>query len=279
MQTATLNFILFMIGATLLLGGCTEVPSLGSIAPDVRYKNRKQYAISGMQQNIGDFLSSTSTLPLNFEIVNIRETNGKDVAAFDEQIPVLEFKSPIVGGETEEELRLKTDTVMKPAVSVNPFTGNIEILEGNNIPAGEYHFDINVSNTSGTTFLKDAIIVEFKEYELVSSSDGMVKPPEIERVADAPNQILFIGHLDGVPLHGDRIDFTTNRASGFKGTFVNDTPEGEIWHVNFPVKSADTYCAWQIQKETDGATVTSYLTENFNFILGRPGSYVIRLYK
>src|SRR5690606_40705654 len=127
------------------------------------YKNRKQYAISGMQQNIGDFLSSTSTLPLNFEIVNIRETNGKDVAAFDEQIPVLEFKSPIVGGETEEELRLKTDTVMKPAVSVNPFTGNIEILEGNNILAGEYHFHITVFNKSRTRLYKYAMFVESQE--------------------------------------------------------------------------------------------------------------------
>lgn len=279
MQKVTLNFILFILGAALLPMGCTEVPSLGSIAPDVRYKNRKQYAISGMEQNIGDFLSSSSTLPLNFEIVNVWETNGREVTSFNEDIPVISYNASVVGGESEDELRLKTDTVMKPAVSLNPFTGKLEILEGNRIPAGEYHFDIRVSNTSGSTLLQDAIVVEFKEYEMTSWSTGMAKAPEIERVADAPNQILFVAHLNGVPLPGDRIDFTTNRASGFKGTFVNDTPEGEIWKASFPVKSADTYCSWQIIDEVGGVTSTSYVTENMNFVLGRPGSYVIKIFK
>ncbi|WP_196939014.1 DUF5007 domain-containing protein [Sphingobacterium pedocola] len=279
MQKLTLNFILFIMGTALLPIGCTEVPGLGSIAPDVRYKNRKQYAISGMEQNIGDFLSSSSTLPLNFEVVNVWETNGHETTSFNEEIPVVTYKAPIVGGESEEELRLKTDTVMKPAVSLNPFTGKVEILEGNRIPAGEYHFDIRVSNSSGSTLLQDAVVVEFKEYEVARWSTGMTKAPEIERVADAPNQIRFVAHLNGMPLPGDRIDFTTNRASGFKGTFVNDTPEGEIWKVNFPVKSAETYCSWQIIEEVGGMVNTTYVTENMNFVLGRPGSYVIKLFK
>ncbi|NGM64111.1 DUF5007 domain-containing protein [Sphingobacterium sp. SGR-19] len=279
MKKARLHFISSVLVATTLFLGCAEVPGLGSIAPDVRYKNRKQYAISGMEQNIGDFLPSTSSLPLNFEIVEIRESSGKDVSAFKEEIPVVYFKTPIVGGETEEELRLKSDTVSRPAVSLNPFTGKVEILEGNNIPAGEYHFDINVSNTSGTTLLKDAIIIEFREHEVISWSSGMAKAPEIERIADAPNQILFVGHLDGMPIPGNRIDFTTDRASGFKGSFVNDTPEGEIWKVNFPVKSAQTYCSWQILDDADETGSFSYVTENLDFVLGRPGSYVIRLFK
>lgn len=279
MKKATLHFIPFLLIATILFGGCTEVPGLGSIAPDARYKNRKQYAISGMQQNIGDFLPSTSSLPLNFEIVEIRESSGKDVAAFKEEIPVVYFTAPIVGDETEEELRLKSDTVRRPAVSLDPFTGNVEILEGNNIPAGEYHFDINVSNTSGTNLLKDAIIIEFRDHEVISWSSGMAKAPEIERIADAPNQILFVGHLDGQPIPGNRIDFTTDRALGFKGAFVNDTPEGEIWKVNFPVKSAQTYCSWQMQDDGGKTGDIAYLTESLDFVLGRPGSYVIRLFK
>ena len=104
----------------------------------------------------------------------------------------------------------------------------------------------------------------------------MTQEPIIERVGDTPYQIVFEGYLDDEKLHGDRIDFTKNRSSGFKGTFVNDTPEGEIWNVNFPVDYSNTYCTWKV---IDSLGTASYVSENFDFVLGRPGSYVIKLYK
>lgn len=260
----------------LLLGACTKVPMEGSIAPDISYKNRKQYAISGLKQNIGNFQVSTSTLPLKFEIVEVRELTGKQVTSLNENIPVLRYKEPIVGNETAAELLLKTDTVMTPAVSINPFTGQLEILEGNRIPAGEYHFDIKVANNSGAKVLKDALVIEFKEVEVKSWSSGMLKQPVIERIGDAPNQIRFVGYLNNVPLSGKQIDFTKERSAGFKGTFVNDANDGEIWQVKFPVKESNTYCSWKI---TDPNGAVTYVSENFNFVIGLPGNYVVRLYK
>ena len=165
---------------------------------------------------------------------------------------------------------------MTPAVSINRFTGQVEILEGNRIPAGEYHFDIKVANKSGEKVLKDALVIEFKEVEVKSWSSGMLKQPEIERICDTPNQIRFIGHLNNIPLAGDQIDFTKERSAGFKGTFVNDASDGEIWQVKFPVKESDTYCSWKITSNTG---VVSYQSENFNFVIGLPGNYVVRLYK
>ena len=261
---------------TLLLNACKKIPQEGSIAPDISYKNRKQYAISGLQQNIGNFQASTSTLPLNFEIIEVRELNGKKISTLDEKIPVVRYKEPIVGNETPAELLLKTDTVMTPAVSINQFTGQVEVLEGNKIPAGEYHFDIRVSNQSGGKVLKDALVIEFKEFEVKTWSAGMVKQPVIERVADAPNQIRFVGYSNNSPLAGDQIDFTRERSAGFKGTFVNDASDGEIWQVKFPVKESNTYCTWKVTSPTGEV---SYVSENFNFVIGLPGSYVIRLYK
>ncbi len=261
--------------AIFWLCSCVDIPEPGSLAPDINYKNRKQYAIAGMKQTIGEFQFSSSTLPLKFEIVQISETGGKDVSALSEMVQVVRYTEPITGDEMEDELLLKTDTVELPAVSVNEDTGQIEVQEGNSIPTGEYHFDIKISNTSGSKTIEDAIIIEFKEYEMVSRSAGMAQDPVIERVADSPDQILFVGYLDGVALPGDRIDFTKSRSMGFKGVFVDDTAEGEVWRVNFPVQQSDTYCTWAI---VDGEAV-SYESENFNFILGRPGSYVIRLYK
>ncbi|WP_276091030.1 DUF5007 domain-containing protein [Pedobacter sp. JY14-1] len=272
-----LSIVAVPLCTMLLLGSCKKVPQEGSLAPDINYKNRKQYATSGLQQSIGNFQASTSTLPLTFEIVAVREQSGRNTAALDEKIPVLRYKQAIVGNESEEELKLKTETVMTPAVSINPFTGTLEILEGNKIPSGEYHFDIRVSNTSGGRVLKDALVIEFKENEVKSFSSGMIKAPEIERVGDTPNQIRFVGYLNNVPLSGDQIDFTKDRSAGFKGTFVDDANDGEIWNVNFPVKEANTTCTWRVVNPTTGAV--SYVSENFNFVIGLPGSYVVRLYK
>ncbi|WP_439581569.1 DUF5007 domain-containing protein [Dyadobacter bucti] len=271
--------IAIFMGYLVSLSGCVEVPAEGSLAPDIGYKNRKQYAVSGLEQNIGDFLSSSSTLPLKFEIINITETNGGEVAALKEELSVVRYKEAIVGNESAEELALKSVVVKQPAITINQNTGKIELLEGNKIPAGEYRFDVQVSNTSGSKVLKDAIVIEFVEFEAPSWSAGMAKPPVIERVAATPNQILFVGYLDGKQVPGNRIDFTKNRSAGFKGTFVDDKPEGELWNVRFPVKYSDTYCSWKVIKNENGAEQVSYVSENFNFVLGIPGSYVIRLYK
>lgn len=257
------------------MGRCTDIPEPGSLAPDISYKNRKQYAIAGMKETIGVFQVSTSTLPLTFEITEISEAEGNDISALTDSVRIVQYTEPVTGNESEEELILKMDTVLMPAVSVNQHTGEIEVQEGNNIVAGEYHFNIKVSNTSGSKILEDAIIIEFNEYELVSWSSDMAQEPVIERIADTPNQILFVGHLDDEVLPGDRIDFTKNRSQGFAGTFVDDTDEGEVWSVDFPVEESDTYCTWAI---TDGASLR-YESANFSFILGRSGSYEIHLYK
>ncbi len=264
--------------AVLSATGCVDIPKEGSLAPDINYRNRKQNAVSGLSQSIGDFQVSTSTLPLYFEIVNIREADGGDVAALTREIPVTRYTRPISGDETAAELALKTELVDVPAVTINQHTGRIEVQEGNNILAGVYHFDIKVSNASGSRELKDALIIEFSEFE-VKSWSGMAKAPEIERVGDAPNQVRFVGYLDGEPLHGNRIDFTQNRALGFKGTFVDDTEQGEIWSVSYPVKESNTYCNWKVMQGGGGATQVSYVNGNFNFVLGRAGNYIIRLYK
>jgi hypothetical protein len=274
----SLLFSVFVFGQ-MLISSCTKIPNEGSIAPDVSYKDRKQYAISGLQQSIGTFKVSTSSLPINFEIIGISELSSKDINALTEKVPVVRYKEPIVGNETPAELLLKTDTLMVSAVSINKYTGQLEVLEGNNIPAGEYHFDIKVTNQSGSKILKDALVVEFKEFEVKTWSTGMKKQPEIERVGDSPNQIRFVGYLNDAPIAGDQIDFTKNRATGFKGTFVDDTSEGEVWNVKFPVKVSDTFCSWKIVKTVNGLEEVSYASENFNFVLGRPGSYIIRLYK
>lgn len=263
----------------LALFGCEEIPDPGSIAPDIKYKNRKQFAISGMEQSIGLFETSSSTLPIQFSIVHISETSGQDFSALSEELSVVQYTGKIVGDETPEELALKTDTILMPAVSVNEYTGKIEIQEGNNIPAGEYHFDIEISNTSGSRILEDAIIIEFKEFEIAAWSRNMEQEPIIERVGDTPHQIIFEGYLNGEKLHGNRIDFTKNRWEGFKGTFVNDIPEGEIWDVKFPVDYSNTYCTWKVIEVIEGVETISFVSENFNFVLGRPGNYVIKLYK
>ena len=111
-------FRCFVIIMVYTLSSCVEIPQEGSIAPDVKYRNRKQIAISGTGQTIGDFEYSTSTLPMKFAIKKISETNNGDISSFSQEIPVVRYIAPIVGNETEKELRLKTDTVFLPALAI-----------------------------------------------------------------------------------------------------------------------------------------------------------------
>lgn len=268
--------VISLILLVTVLFGCVEIPNPGSIATDVRYVNRTQFAISGNPMVIGEFNLSTSTLPVSFNILEIKEANGGSIDALSETIPVMVYTEKIIGDETEEELALKSATIEMPALSIDEFTGQITVRKGNSIPVGVYSFDIEITNTSGSKVLEDAIIIEFKEYEVSSYASSMAKEPIIERVADSPNQILFVGYINDTPLHGNMIDFTEDRESGFEGIFVNDSQNGELWSVTFPVVPSTTTCNW---KMIDEEGVITYDGASFDFTIGRPGSYVVRIYK
>ena len=55
-----------------------------------------------MQQTIGQFEASSSTLPIQFKVVSISETSGQDINSLNEEIAVVQYSKPIVGGDKDE---------------------------------------------------------------------------------------------------------------------------------------------------------------------------------
>ncbi len=247
--------------------GCDQSDTEGTLSVDIKYKDKKQTIVTGLGDELGEFLPSKSSLPIRFEIVGVRAENGSSTAALEEMVEVPVYSSEITGNETPEALALKTNIVLLPAVSISEYTGELVVREGNAILADKYHFDIKVTNVSGSAILEDALILEVKDFDVLSFSDFQGGAPVIEKVADSPNQILFTAFEEGVQIPSDSIDFVAERARGFKGIFVDDTAEGELWKVDFPVRPADTY----VYLHGDQRYI--------NFALGRPGSYKITFYK
>ena len=260
--------IVLIAFCSLGIWSCQEADTEGTLSVDIKYLDKKQTIVTGLGDELGEFLTSKSSLPIRFEIVNVVSENGNSTEALFEEVKVPIIKQELNGNESAEALALKTDTVLLPAVSIEEFTGRLKVRERNNLISDKYHFDIKVSNVSGSTILEDALILEVKDFDIISFSEFESGVPVIERVADTPNQILFTAFDEtGAPIPAESIDFVTDRASGFKGIFVDDTPEGELHNVSFPVLPAST-------------TVTLSGDNRFiNFALGKPGSYKITFYK
>lgn len=254
---------------TLSFSSCEEDITVGNLAVDMKYKDKKQTAVTGISARVGEFQFSKSSLPLTFEIVSVVEENGGSTAEIFESIKVAIYTDAVSQLESDEIKASKQDTVMLPAVEVETHTGDFIIHSGNNIQEGTYVFDMKVTNVSGEVILSEAFVLEILPYT-VFWFNNFGGTPTIERISDSPNQILFKAYdvaNNNTEITADKYDFMTDRESGFEGIFAGDTDQGELWDVQFPVWPAST------KVNINGKTA------NMNFALGVPGNYVIKLYK
>ena len=260
--------LILLIICVVCVFGCEESETEGTLSVDIKYKDKKQTIVTGLGNALGEFLTSKSSLPIRFEIENVVSENGTNTETLFELV-----KAPIIiqalnGDETPTALKLKSDTVMMPSVSIEEFTGKLIVREGNNLLADKYHFDVRVTNVSGSLVLEDALILEVKDFDVLDFNNFITGVPVIERLGDTPHQILFTAFNENAEIiPAESIDFIGERDAGFRGIFVDDTADGELWNVNFPVKPASTYV---------------YLNDEqrfINFALGKPGNYKITFYK
>ena len=253
---------------TIGIWGCEESDTQGTLSVDIKYEDKKQTIVTSLGDEMGVFLTSKSSLPIKFEIESVTAENGSSTDALFELIEVPIYIQKITGEESAEALALKTKIANLPAVSVGEFTGKLIVREGNNIAADNYHFNIKVTNVSGSAILDDALILEVKDFDIIGFSGFQSGVPVIERVGDSPNQIVFTAYDENAEvIPADAIDFVTDRADGFKGIFVDDLAEGEVWKVDFPVRPSNTSVSLNGE------------TRSINFALGKPGSYKVTFYK
>lgn len=120
----------------------------------------------------GAFNADASTLPLTFEIINVRDGNGAPSTDLSQVLPTLVWTSAYTGleqsiAEIEAkrkledhpvfEVRKSGDFILWPAAT-NAMLPN---FQGGAIPG--YLFDVRISNSGGSRVLKDIALKPFRE--------------------------------------------------------------------------------------------------------------------
>ncbi len=255
------------------LASCEDNIGEGSLAVDIKYENQRLSVVTGLPNRVGNFLSTTSSRPIEFEIVGVTAENGSNTEELFRMVETTVFarEAHTYNNESEASLALKSKVIEVPALQIEKYTGTLIVNDNNTIPSDVYHLDIRVSNVSGSRVIQDAVILEVKDFDLIDFSNVGGKP-EITRLGDTPHEIVFRGFNGETEVLSTEIDlFTSRDRNGFNGVFVNDTDEGEVWAVDFPIRSAWT-----------GINILNAAPENesfINFAIGRPGRYEIKVYK
>lgn len=270
MKVKEIFIIIFIVSGFVfgVLSSCNEDIQIGNLAVDMKYKDTKQFVITGLDARVGEFVFSKSSLPLTFEIENVTEANGGSTKELFEEIKVVIYTNASSPTDSEEMKKEKRDTVLLPALEIEKHTGIFVLHEGNKIKEGTYSFDVKITNVSGEVMLSDALVLEVLPYKIFSFRE-FGGAPTIEHVADSPNQIVFKAFdlENDTIIPAENFNFMEDRSSGFEGVFAGDTPEGEIWNIEFPLKQTET------------RVVINGKSMYLNFALGVPGKYVINMYK
>ena len=261
-----------------IISGCEKDIKVGTLSVDMKYFDKKQETTVGYSGEFGSFYFSKSSLPIGFEVERVWEEDGGSIAELSELVKISAYDQAVVTGDSELAEAMKTDTVEVPAVIIDKFTGKLIVHENNEVLPGTYHFDIRLTNVSGTKLLEDAIILKMNAFSLNSFSTYLGKSPEVTYLGASPNQMVFkMYKYNGDTYLFDKIstvDHLYLKREAFKNrsSYINeDTDEGgEIWDVEYPITfDGDIY------NIIDG----EYVQEGWlDMDLGQPGNYEIKIF-
>ncbi|AXY74415.1 DUF5007 domain-containing protein [Paraflavitalea soli] len=150
------KIIILLLGVVLVTAACKKIQE-GFLSDTMRYIDKNIYCLRGLplvQTQRIDIDGSTP--PMNFEMLNLRDENGKPAPKeFFEKYEVLLFKPgmafDIKTDTTVAELDKKREKKTIPPMDFNPISGQISFNRGSvNIPLGKYTFDLQATNVHGT---------------------------------------------------------------------------------------------------------------------------------
>jgi hypothetical protein len=154
------------------------------IPEDLEYlSDRADYTVKSYSPVLGRttlhrdvFNHNASSLPLKFEIQNVRDKNGIPVNELTTARPTLVWKSNYTGLETSlEEIEAKRVLEEHAPLEIrgtgevvfwsSANNSNVTNFQGAPAPAvaGGYQFDVKVSNSGGSKIIKDLVVNPFRE--------------------------------------------------------------------------------------------------------------------
>jgi len=180
------------------LNGCKKIYNLPDekdfLSVNLTYDGKSFYPVLGRTSRMGTVNTDHSTTPLHFEIVNPRYGDGRPYTDLFQVKPVYEWISRYDGTEKNlEEIEAKRKIVDRPLFEVDS-TGTFilwnsstnELIEPRSKDSVDLiqnirYFDLKISNSGGSTIVKDFMILPWRvqDYEPYSDRnpyDGEIAP-------------------------------------------------------------------------------------------------------
>ncbi|RFM27865.1 DUF5007 domain-containing protein [Deminuibacter soli] len=216
-----------LLSTVLLCCGCTKYEK-GFLSPYIQYPLKTYTVIKGRASTTDGMVLDGSSLPVSVKILHVYDVHsGKlmDSIFFKKYtVQVWNGSYDAAKDTTLDMIKAKQSTLDLEPLHMNEQSGSIEANTGTlNLPAGDYNFDIQVTNIGSTEILKRDVVsitlvdgVPFEEAPGAGSvanqlflltDENVVKTlakpiVTIKRVADKPNQVtLQLVDKNGVPFN------------------------------------------------------------------------------
>ena len=167
----------FLLGILLLMSivtSCTKyIPDdIDTIGDDVTIRTNTFAPYLGRTTYYENLVnvSNSSSLPLTFKILGVRNWDGTPAPELTTNYPVKVWKDNYTGFEKSlEEIESKREIQYRPMLEVLEKNGNIIFWGSGNssfvrtLPSSAYRFDLEVSNSGGRKYFRDLILSPLKE--------------------------------------------------------------------------------------------------------------------
>ena len=167
------QILLALIAITLSFGACKKLLPTDKDAfnPEAGFTQTVYQPVLGRTTVMSNnFNSQNSSLPLNFKIVSIRNSDGISAPELLKSFPVSVWKKAYDGSEkTLAEIEAKRTIEQHPLFEIRQHSGELIMWSEatsnivKSIPDSGYVFDVEVSNTGGRKYYNGLKLQPFKE--------------------------------------------------------------------------------------------------------------------
>lgn len=152
---------IILLAAVIGLTACKKIQN-GFQSDNIRYKDNNLYAKRGLILYQSDRINADgSTPPYTFKLLNLRKADGSAAPAeFTKTYKITVFKAgQSFVAETDTTVALlnkKRETIDALPMSFNETSGQLTFNKASaNLPLGQYKFDVQMTNPTGTKLFKD----------------------------------------------------------------------------------------------------------------------------
>lgn len=169
-RLTSLFLALFMVSMTACKDNLPE--DMDALGEDVNYTLKEFEPILGRKTEYQApvYVGNTSSLPLNFKIVNPRSTEGDPASELTDKFAVKVWTAAYTGAEkTLAEIEAKRKIEYRPMLDIQEKSGNIFFWNSGSAafvktqPDSGYIFDVEISNSGGKKYARNLRVKPMKE--------------------------------------------------------------------------------------------------------------------